>query len=228
MRNEAFRGVTETVYTYDGGGRTRAVERGPSGERQTLWSYDEQGRRAKEIMVDGADITTRTFHDDRNLLVREDVQAAGSERVTTQHRRHYGNAGVLRERSEVRWSQGGWVVVVQHALHYDDDGGFVYELHTRSPLEGPRVVEGITIDVDAHCRVIARRVDAGVDGTFDQVALFDFDNAGRLATATQMKGTAIDTVARHGYDDDGHLVRTTVEDAGGQPLSPTDYDFSCW
>lgn len=228
MRNDAFNGVTETVYTYDEGRRTRAVERGPGGERQTLWSYDETGRRSKEVVIDGAAITTRTFHYDRDLLVREDVHEASADRIVTQHRRHYDNAGVLRERTEARRSGNDWVIVDTHALHYDDEGRFVYELRTRSPVGGSKSVESITVDVDSQGRVIARRVDEGMDGSFERVSLFGFDDAGRLATATQMENDAIDSVARHTYDDDGHLVRTAVEDASGQPLSETTYDFSCW
>lgn len=227
MRNEAFNGSTETVYTYDGGRRTRAVERGPGGERQTFWSYDPQGRRSKEVVVDGETVTTRTFHYDRDLLVRVDVHDSAAGRVVAQHWRRYDDAAVLKERTETRWYEGEWVVVDQHALHYDDDGRFVYELRTLAPIDGALAVESVTVDVDSHGRVIARRVDVGMDGSFERVSLFDFDDAGRLATVTQMNGEAIDTVARHRYDD-GHLVRTTVEDARGRPLSTTTYDLSCW
>jgi hypothetical protein len=228
MRNEAFNGVTETAYTYEAGRRTRAVETGPGGERQTLWSYDEAGRRSKEVVIDGAAITTRTFHYDRELLVREDVHDSAVDRVVIQHRRHYDNGGVLRERSEAHWSANDWVVVDHHALHYDDEGRFVYELRTRTPLEGARLLESITVDVDRQGRVIARRVDEGMDGSFERVSLFDFDDDGRLATATLMEADAIDSVARHTYDDAGQLIRTAVEDADGGPLSTTTYDFSCW
>lgn len=228
MRNTAFAGVTETVYTYEDGRRARAVQRGPGGERQTLWSYDAQGRRAKEVIVEGASVTTRTFHYEADLLVREDVHDAEAGRVIAQHRRDYDEAGLLRTRTHSRWSQGDWVLVDAHALHYDERDRFVYELRTRTPIGEPQVLESITVEVDGDGRVIARRVDVGMDGAFERVSLFDFDKKGRLVTANQMEDGAIDSVARHGYDASGRLIRTSVEDGSGQPRSETTYDFSCW
>lgn len=228
MHNEAFAGVTDVVYSYEDGKRVRAVEMGPDGQRQVLWSYDPQGRRSQEVRIDGTEIETRTFHYDRELLVREDVRRGDDPQVQVQQRRTYDAAGVLRDRSEARWVDGAFVVVDHHALHYDDTGRFVYELRTLTPLDGPQAVHSITVDVDEQGRVIARRVDEGMDGTFERVSLYDFDDAGRLHTVTTMDASAIVDVARHGYDADGNLVRTDLEDGEGKPLGFSTYDFSCW
>jgi len=228
MRNEAFAGVTEVVYSYEGGKRVRAVETGPDGQRQILWSYDDAGHRTQEVRIEGADIETHTFHYDRELLVREDVVRGDDPQVQIQHRRTYDDAGVLRERSESRWVEGAFVVVDHHALHYDDAGRFVYELRTLSPVGEPQTVQSVTVEADDAGRVIARRVDEGMNGTFEQVSLFDFDDEGRLSTVTTMREGAIVDVARHGYDTDGNLVRTEVEDGEGKPLGVSTYDFACW
>jgi len=228
MQNEAFAGITVVEYSYEDGRRTRALQRGPDGERQTLWSYDARGRRAQTVTIDGAEVRTRSFHYDGPLLVREDVHDADAGRIVEQHHRSYDDAGTLRERRETRWADGEWVQVDHHALHYDDAGRFVYELRTLTPLGAPKQVHSITVEVDARGRVVARRIDEGMDGSFERVALFEFDDAGRLITSTQMHDAAIETVARHTYDNRGRLVRTVVEDAKGTPRGTSTYDFSCW
>lgn len=227
IRSEGEAGVTVTDLVYESGHKVRAVERGPSGERQTLWSYDDAGRRVRQVVIDGASIRTHTFEYENGVLVQEDVHDAELDRIVLRRTRIYDDAGVLRERDESRWQAGALVIVDHHALHYDADRVFVYELRTQTPLSGPKVLHSITVEVDAKGRILARRVDEGMTGSFEQVSLYAYDEGGGLATVTEMKGGALDTVARHTYDDQARLIRTEVEDGAGKSLSVTTYAFSC-
>ncbi|MBV1858858.1 MAG: hypothetical protein KUG77_10630 [Nannocystaceae bacterium] len=227
VRNEGVTGVTVTDITYDAAHKVRAVERGPSGERQTLWSYDESGRRTRQVVIDGASIQTHTFGYVNGVLTWEEVHDAQKNRIVVRRTRTYDLTGVLRERDESRWHAGSLVVVDHHALHYDESAALVYELRTQTPPEGTRVVHSITVDVDGRGRVTARRIDEGMTGSFERVSLYSYDEQGGLATLTEMKGNALHTVARHTYDDQARLVRTVVEDGAGKPLGVTTYAFSC-
>lgn len=227
VRNEGVHGVTVTDIRYDAGRKVRAVERGPSGERQTLWSYDDNGRRTRQVVIDGASIRTHTFGYARGVLVDEQVHDAEEDRIVIRRTRTYDPAGTLRERDESRWHAGAFVVVDHHALHYDESDAFVYELRTQTPVDGPKVVHSITVETDERGRVIARRVDEGMTGTFERVSLYDYDDRGGLATLTEMKGDALQTVARHSYDAQARLVRTEVEDGAGNPVGVTTYVFRC-
>ena len=220
-------GVSITDITYDAGHKVRAVERGPSGERQTLWSYDDAGRRTRQVVIDGTSIRTHTFDYDKGVLVREDVHDAQEDRVVVRRTRTYDPSGVLRERDESRWHDGAFVVVDHHALHYDEAQAFVFELRTQTPPDGPKLVHSITVDVDGQGRVIARRVDEGMTGSFERVSLYSYAERGGLATLTEMKGETLDTVARHTYDEQARLVRTEVEDGTGKRVGVTTYAFSC-
>jgi len=227
VRNESISGVTVTDITYEAGHKVRSVQRGPSGERQTLWSYDDAGRRTRQVVIEGASIRTHTFGYDKGVLASEDVHDAQQDRIVLRRTRTYDAAGKLRERDESRWHEGAFVMVDHHALHYDKSHAFVYELRTQTPPGEPSVVHSITVDVDAGGRVIARRVDEGMTGRFERVSLYSYDEQGGLATLTEMKGGALDTVARHTYDEQARLVRTEVEDGAGKPLGVTTYAFSC-
>lgn len=227
VRNEGFGGVSITDITYEAGNKTRAVQRGPSGERQTLWSYNDAGRRTRQVVIDGASIRTHTFGYEKGVLVQEDVHDAQEDRVVVRRTRTYDPAGVLRERDESRWHAGAFVVVDHHALHYDDAQAFVFELRTQTPPDGPKLVHSITVEVDGQGRVIARRVDEGMTGSFERVSLYGYAEGGGLGTVTEMKGETLHTVARHTYDEQARLVRTEVEDGAGKPLGVTTYAFSC-
>ncbi len=227
VRNEGFAGVTVTEFTYDAGRKVRAVERGPSGERQTLWTYDEQGHRTQQVVIDGPSIRTHTFGYDSGVLAWEEVHDAQEDRVVLRRTRSYDAAGLLRERDESRWHEGAFVVVDHHALHYDESRAFVYELRTQTPPDGPPLVHSITVDVDAQGRVTARRVDEGMTGSFERVSLYSYNQHGGLGTLTEMKGDALHTVARHTYDAQARLVRTEVEDGAGKRVGVTTYAFSC-
>lgn len=227
IRNEGFHGVTVTDITYDAERKVRAVERGPSGERQTLWSYDDSGRRTRKVVIDGASIRTHTFGYERGVLVDEHVHDAQEDRIVVRRTRTYDAAGTLRERAESRWHAGAFVVVDHHALHYDESDAFVYELRTQTPVDGPKVVHSISVEVDDRGRVIARRVDEGMTGSFERVSLYSYDERGGLATLTEMKEDALQSVARHSYDEQARLVRTEVEDGSGKPVGVTTYAFTC-
>ncbi len=216
-----------TDIDYDGEHEIRALERGPSGERQMLWSYDDTGRRTQQVTIDGPSIRTQTFGYDHGVLVWEEVHDAQQDRVVVRRTRSYDSSGKLRERDESQWHAGALVVVDHHALHYDDSEAFVYELRTRTPPDGPRVVHSITVDVDDRGRVTARRVDEGMTGRFERVSLYSYGEQGGLATLTEMRGNALHTVARHSYDDHARLVQTEVEDASGKRVGVTTYAFSC-
>lgn len=220
-------GTTTTDYTYERGRRSRALAQGPSGERQTLWSYDAQGRQTQQTVIAGSDIRTHRFFYERNLLVREEVHDAAADRVVLRRSRSYDDAGHLRARSEERWHAGAFVRTDHHALHYDAQGRFVYELRTLSPPSGPPALHSITVETDSAGRVVARRIDESMDGTFDRVSLFAFDDGGRVTTVTQMRGDTVATVTRHEHDAQGRLVGTTVEDAAGQLVGETAYAFDC-
>ncbi len=227
VRNEGFAGVSVTDITYDAGHKVRAVQRGPSGERQTLWSYDDDGRRTRQVVIEGASIRTHTFGYDQGVLAWEEVHDAQQDRIVVRRTRTYDAAGKLRERDESQWVAGAFVVTDHHALHYDESRAFVYELRTKTPPGEPPVVHSITVDVDRQGRIIARRVDEGMTGSFERVSLYSYDEQGGLATLTEMKGDALHTVARHTYDEQARLVRTEVEDGQGKPLGVTTYAFSC-
>lgn len=227
IRNEGFGGVSITDITYDAGHKVRAVERGPSGERQTLWSYDDAGRRTRQVVIDGPSIRTHTFDYDKGVLVLEDVHDAQEDRIVVRRTRTYDPGGLLRERDESRWHDGAFVVVDHHALHYDEAQAFVYELRTQTPPDGPKLVHSITVEVDDQGRVVARRVDEGMTGSFESVSVYGYDAGGGLATLTEMKGARLHSVARHTYDEQDRLVRTEVEDGDGKPLGVTTYAFSC-
>lgn len=227
IRNEGFGGISITDLSYEDGRKVRAVERGPSGERQTLWSYDDAGRRTRQVVIDGPSIRTHTFGYDKGVLVLEDVHDAQEDRVLVRRTRTYDAGGLLRERDESRWHEGGFVVVEHHALHYDEAQAFVYELRTQTPPEGPKIVHSITVEVDEQGRVVARRVDEGMTGSFERVSVYGYDAGGGLATLTEMKGEKLHSVARHTYDEQDRLVRTEVEDGAGKPLGVTTYAFSC-
>lgn len=219
--------MTITDLTYEDGHKVRSVERGPSGERQTLWSYDDDGRRMRQVVIDGASIRTHTFGYENGVLVQEDVHDGQQDHIVVRRTRTYDASGVLRERDESRWQAGAFVVVDHHALHYDETEAFVYELRTQTPTDGPKLLHSITVDVDGQGRIIARRVDEGMTGSFERVSLYDYAEGGGLATLTEMKGDALHTVARHSYDDQARLIRTEVEDGEGKPLGVTSYAFSC-
>lgn len=226
-RTEAPGGVTTTAHTYDGGRRVRTVRSSPAGQTQTLWSYDAQGRRRKEVTIDGASVSATTFHYEGGLLLRTEVDDDGAGHVVERRLRTYDD-GKLVERTVERLRGDGFAVEETHALHYDQRGRFVYELESKTPADGPTTVRSITVDVDDDGRVQARRIDEGMTGTFERISLFSYDSGGRLSTLTRMDGEAVAEVSRHGYDAAGRLVRTSIEDGNGAVHTTTTYDFSCW
>ncbi len=226
IRTEGFSGVTTTAFTYADGQRTRAVQQGPSGSVQTLWTYDPRGRRAKQVVIDGQSIRTHTFAYEHGVLVREDVHE-GASVLVERHVREY-EGGKLVARSLARRVDAALVEVDRHALHYDAAGRFVYELRTLTLPERPAQVHSVTVEVDEDGRVVARRIDEGMDGTADRVSLFAFDADGHLTTVTAMRDDRVETVSRHRYGPQGRLVQTEIEDGAGKTVGTTTYDYSCW
>ncbi len=198
-RTEAPDGVTTTTHTYEQGRRVRTVQRGPAGERQTLWSYDTQGRRSKEVTIDAGTVSATTFHYEGGLLLRTEVDDDGAGHVVERRLRTYED-GKLVERTVERLRGTAFAVEETHALHYDEQGRFAYELETRTPVDGPSTVRSVTVDVDDEGRVQARRIDEGMTGSFERISLFSYDAGGRLSAMTRMEGEAVAEVSRHGFD----------------------------
>lgn len=227
VRTEGPQGVSTTAHSYEDGRRVRSVHEGPQGVRQTLIEYDALGRRAKEVLIDGADLRTRSFGYDEGVLVETLVTDAAGTTIERQAR-IYGEGGKLRTRTIEQRGPEGLYLAASHALHYDDAGHFVYELETRTPLVGPTVVRSVSVEVDDVGRVRARRIDEGMTGTIDHVSLFAYTPTGKLSTMTRMQADQVSAVTRHEYDTDGRLVQTTIEDPGGSVHTTTTYDFGCW
>ncbi len=223
-------GTTQTVHTYAEGRRVRSQSEGPGGTRQTLWSYDAAGRRTRELTVEGDRLRARVFGYERGVLVLTEIDDDGAGHVVERRRRVYDERGKLRSRTVEQRGPAGFLTTQTHALHYDAQGRFVYELVEETPLDGERApqVQSITIDVDDRGRVIARHVDEGMTGTFEHGERFTYGPSGSLTVSTRVRGEAIVEITRHAYDPRGRLLRTTVEDDQGRVHTRTQYDFSCW
>jgi hypothetical protein len=208
-------GRVVVAYEYDVRRRlVREVEHGATRQVQRLWSYDDAGRRARQIVVEGDRLRAIWYvYDDRGLLVRTEDDATGKRDVVLRHDRNYDDRGKLVRLATTR---PDGEVLREQALHYDNAGRLAWETVVRGPD-----TDRIAIDLDPAGRIVARRSKR-------EAQRFAYAMTGRLASMTVERNGRPHLERRYAYDSAGNLMHVQTRDAAGRPLRTTIHSYACW
>jgi YD repeat-containing protein len=205
------------IVTYEYGPQARLVRevgRGDARRIQRLWIYDDEGRRARELVIEGDRLHAIWYvYDDRGSLVAIEEDATGKRDVVLRRERDYDAQGRLVRLATLR-PDGD--TIEEHAFHYDPRGRLVLEIVARG-----QETDRIEIDLDPGGRIVARRGRR-------EAQRFDYSMTGRLEAMTIERDGRPHRSRRYGYDSAGNLLTTQTLDGDGHVLQSTRHSYACW